>query len=104
MFPAFTGMTAGVGLSGDLANPRRSIPLGTLAATLTGMVVYVAVVIKLAASATPETLAGDQLIMARDRAVGSDHPDRARLRHAVVGDRLDPGGARARCRRWPATA
>ena len=33
-------MTAGVGLSGDLANPRRSIPLGTLAETLTGMVVY----------------------------------------------------------------
>jgi len=24
-FPAFTGMTAGVGLSGDLANPRQSI-------------------------------------------------------------------------------
>ena len=30
IFPAFTGMTAGVGLSGDLKNPRRSIPLGTL--------------------------------------------------------------------------
>ena len=27
-FPAFTGMTAGVGLSGDLANPRKSIPNG----------------------------------------------------------------------------
>ena len=27
IFPAFTGMTAGVGLSGDLKNPRRSIPL-----------------------------------------------------------------------------
>jgi len=65
VFPAFTGMTAGVGLSGDLANPRRSIPLGTLTATLVGMVVYVAVVVKLAASATPEMLAGDQLIMAR---------------------------------------
>jgi amino acid transporter len=26
-FPAFTGMTAGVGLSGDLKDPRRSIPL-----------------------------------------------------------------------------
>jgi amino acid transporter len=65
VFPAFTGMTAGVGLSGDLANPRRSIPLGTLAATLTGMVVYVVVVVKLAASATPEMLATDQLIMSR---------------------------------------
>ncbi|MEM8964168.1 MAG: amino acid permease [Acidobacteriota bacterium] len=64
VFPAFTGMTAGVGLSGDLANPRRSIPLGTLAGTLTGMVVYVFIVLKLAGSATPEGLADNQLIMA----------------------------------------
>jgi len=63
VFPAFTGMTAGVGLSGDLANPRRSIPLGTLAATGVGMAVYILVVIKLAASATPGAMASDQLIM-----------------------------------------
>lgn len=65
VFPAFTGMTAGVGLSGDLANPRKSLPLGILSATVTGMAVYVAVVFKLAGSATPEMLAGDPLIMAR---------------------------------------
>jgi amino acid transporter len=65
VFPAFTGMTAGVGLSGDLANPRRSIPLGVLSATLTGFVVYIAVVTKLAISASPEALAADQLIMGR---------------------------------------
>jgi len=64
-FPAFTGMTAGVGLSGDLANPRRSIPLGTLSATVVGLILYVAVVVKLSASATPDMLASDQLIMAR---------------------------------------
>ena len=29
VFPAFTGMTAGVGLSGDLANPRRPSPWGS---------------------------------------------------------------------------
>ncbi len=63
VFPAFTGMTAGVGLSGDLANPRRSIPLGVLAATVTGMFVYVAVVVKMAVSAPPELLASDQLVM-----------------------------------------
>ena len=33
IFPAFTGMTAGVGLSGDLKKPGRSIPLGTILAT-----------------------------------------------------------------------
>ena len=64
-FPAFTGMTAGVGLSGDLANPRRSIPLGTLSATVVGMLVYLAIVYKLASSAPPALLAGDQLVMAR---------------------------------------
>jgi solute carrier family 12 sodium/potassium/chloride transporter 2 len=65
VFPAFTGMTAGVGLSGDLANPRKSIPLGVLSATLTGLVVYIAVVAKLAISASPEELAADQLIMSK---------------------------------------
>lgn len=64
-FPAFTGMTAGVGLSGDLANPRKSIPMGIMAATLVGMLVYVALVVKLAVSATPEMLADDQLVMSR---------------------------------------
>lgn len=65
VFPAFTGMTAGVGLSGDLANPRRSIPLGVISATLTGLLVYIAVLVKLAISAPPEVLASDQLVMAR---------------------------------------
>jgi len=64
-FPAFTGMTAGVGLSGDLRDPQRSIPLGTLAATVTGMLVYVLIAYKLALSASPEDLVGDQLIMSR---------------------------------------
>ncbi|MFT5435016.1 MAG: amino acid transporter, partial [Myxococcota bacterium] len=63
-FPAFTGMTAGVGFSGDLKNPRRSIPLGILSATLVGMIVYVALVTKLAVSATPQALADGELIMA----------------------------------------
>jgi solute carrier family 12 sodium/potassium/chloride transporter 2 len=65
VFPAFTGMTAGVGLSGDLANPRRSIPLGIMAATATGLVVYVFVVWKLAISADAQTLSEDYLIMQR---------------------------------------
>ena len=65
VFPAFTGMTAGVGLSGDLKNPRVSLPRGTLAATATGIVVYVCIVVKLAYSAPAEALAGDQLVMAR---------------------------------------
>ena len=65
VFPAFTGMTAGVGLSGDLKNPRRSIPLGTLAGTLTGMLVYIMVVYKMGVSASPDELAADTFIMSK---------------------------------------
>ncbi len=65
VFPAFTGMTAGVGLSGDLKDPRKSIPLGTLSATLTGLVVYILIVIKLSKSALPADMAGDQYIMSK---------------------------------------
>jgi len=62
-FPAFTGMTAGVGLSGDLKRPARSIPLGTMLATIVGFGVYLGIVYKLAISAPPETLASDPLVM-----------------------------------------
>lgn len=65
VFPAFTGMTAGVGLSGDLANPRKSIPLGVIGATVAGLVVYLLVAIKLARAAPPELLGTDPLIMSR---------------------------------------
>ncbi|MBN1348805.1 amino acid permease [candidate division KSB1 bacterium] len=65
IFPAFTGMTAGVGLSGDLKNPRKSIPLGTLSATIVGMVVYILVVAKLSFSLTPVELAADQFAMGK---------------------------------------
>jgi amino acid transporter len=64
-FPAFTGITAGVGLSGDLRNPSKSIPLGTMAGTLTGLIVYVLVVWKLANSAPSEDLINNQLIMSK---------------------------------------
>jgi solute carrier family 12 sodium/potassium/chloride transporter 2 len=39
-FPAVTGIEAGLGLSGDLKNPAKALPLGTLLAIVTGYVVY----------------------------------------------------------------
>ena len=63
VFPAFTGMTAGVGLSGDLKDPKKSIPMGTLLATVAGMIIYVFIAYKMAVSAAPEDLVDNQLIM-----------------------------------------
>ena len=65
IFPAFTGMTAGVGLSGDLKDPKKSIPLGTLSATIIGMIIYVFIAYKLASSASTADLVSDQLIMSK---------------------------------------
>ena len=65
IFPAFTGMTAGVGLSGDLKDPKKSIPTGTLAATIVGMIIYIFIALKLAYSASPDDLVNDQLVMSK---------------------------------------
>lgn len=70
IFPAFTGMTAGVGLSGDLKKPSLAIPLGTTLATVSGMIIYFFVIFKLAQSAPVEDLLEEQLIMARIAVAG----------------------------------
>lgn len=63
IFPAFTGMAAGLGLSGDLRDPKKSIPSGTLIATGVGFVVYIIIAYKLTISAPLEAMANDQHIM-----------------------------------------
>ena len=65
IFPAFTGLAAGLGMSGDLKDPKKSIPRGTLWATIAGMLVYIAAAYKFTISASPEELVADQLIMQR---------------------------------------
>jgi amino acid transporter len=63
-FPAVTGFTAGIGMSGDLADPRRSIPRGTLLAVMTGALVYLTIPVLLAFTdrVTPEQLAEPGII------------------------------------------
>ncbi len=58
-------MTAGVGLSGDLKNPAKSIPIGTLSATVLGMIIYFFISYKLSSSATPEDLTSNQFVMSK---------------------------------------
>lgn len=47
-FPAVTGFTAGIGLSGDLKDPQKSIPKGTLSAVISGAAIYLIIPIFLA--------------------------------------------------------
>jgi amino acid transporter len=63
IFPAFTGIAAGLGLSGDLKDPRTSIPRGTLWATIIGVIIYIGVTFKLFYSASRSDLVSDPLIM-----------------------------------------
>ncbi len=69
IFPAFTGIIAGVGLSGDLKEPGRSIPLGTLTATIFGMIIYILIAFKFSASASRGLLADTSQMAMSDIAI-----------------------------------
>ena len=62
-FPAVTGIMSGVSMSGDLRNPSRSIPIGTLAAVGTGYIVYMVLPLILATRADTATLVNEPLAM-----------------------------------------
>jgi amino acid transporter len=62
-FPAVTGFTQGVSMSGDLAQPRRSIPLGVLSAVGVSIVVYFGCAVLFAAAAPNAVLHGDPAAM-----------------------------------------
>ncbi len=61
-FPAVTGILSGVSLSGDLADARKAIPRGVLAAVLIGFVVYLIVPVALHMSAGSNLLKQDTLV------------------------------------------
>lgn len=62
-FPASTGIMAGANMSGELKNPRRSIPLGTLSAIGISLIIYLALAYWLVRSASNEELLNNYTIM-----------------------------------------
>jgi amino acid transporter len=64
-FPAVTGFTVGVAMSGDLKDPRRSIPAGTLWAIFAGLIIYLGLAITFAVFIDRETLLNDSSFMMR---------------------------------------
>ncbi|HUW93216.1 MAG TPA: hypothetical protein VMV74_08635 [Bacteroidales bacterium] len=58
-FPAVCGFEAGVSMSGDLKDPKKSIPLGTISAISIGLVVYIILAFFFAYTVDGEFLATD---------------------------------------------
>lgn len=52
-FPATTGIESGMSLSGDLRNPSRSLPLGTIASVLTVYALYLSIALFISNHASP---------------------------------------------------
>ncbi len=68
-FPAVTGFTQGVSMSGDLKEPGRSLPNGTFAAVGVSLVVYFSAAMILAASLPGTILETDYNAMSRVAAI-----------------------------------
>jgi amino acid transporter len=63
-FPAVTGIMAGANMSGDLKDPSRSIPLGTLSAVAFTAAIYLSLALLLGSARHSEALVQDSLVMA----------------------------------------
>jgi amino acid transporter len=62
-FPAVTGFEAGVSMSGDLKDPKKSIPVGTISAILVGLIAYIALPAFFAYTVDPNALANDTNVL-----------------------------------------
>jgi hypothetical protein len=62
-FPAVTGFTAGIAMSGDLKDPKSSIPIGTLSAIGVGLIIYLGLAVFIAFTVNSELLKTDYNIL-----------------------------------------
>jgi amino acid transporter len=69
-FPAVTGFTQGVSMSGDLKDPGKSLPLGTFMAVGVSLMVYIGTAVLLASGIPKAELARDTTAMQRLAAIG----------------------------------
>ncbi|KAM0324082.1 hypothetical protein ACHAQA_008271 [Verticillium albo-atrum] len=107
LFPATSGIFAGASMSGDLRDPSKAIPKGTLWAMLTTFIAYLVVIFSMAASTThasflrntnviPLTNLSAPLILAGECAVTFFSAvmgliGAAKLMQALARDKLLPG-------------
>ncbi len=62
-FPAVTGIMAGANLSGDLKDPRKAIPVGTMGAIGVTLIVYIGIAIVCAYFIPSDILRDNQMVM-----------------------------------------
>ena len=68
-FPAVTGIMAGVNMSGDLKDPVKSLPTGTLAAVGTGYVIYMILPVFMAMRADSANLIDSDVFVMQETAL-----------------------------------
>jgi amino acid transporter len=69
-FPAVTGIEAGIAMSGDLKNPGKSLPWGTLSAVIVGYIVYMTIPVVLYFRVDEASLIMDNMIIHKISAFG----------------------------------
>lgn len=62
-FPAVTGILAGISMSGELKNPERNIPIGTISAIIVSFIIYLSLAAWFASIATPQDLVANTSII-----------------------------------------
>jgi hypothetical protein len=108
-FPAATGLMVGVGMSGSLSDPRRSIPKGILTAWAVSLAVYLITAVWCTVVASPDELLMNKTVMISKAAFGpmvlvgvlcatvmaavSSLVAAPRLLQAMAGQRVVPMGA-----------